>query len=314
MNQAILILLVLTTLLLLGVILLYQDARNRRIQRQLSVAVPVRNTVVVSNQFRPASRLRSKTKLDRLLLLALGYEADAPRTWPVSYVAMISGAFAIVITFASMSVLPFWLASIAGCVVGCMTARTLFLWLQRSYADRLLRQLPDTIELIVSAVRAGLPVAEAFRGIARDMPEPTGRQFSEVVNDLTLGRTPDQALHSVFERTHVEEYAMFSVTVAVQSRAGGGLAETLQTLGDTVRQRVALAGRAKALAGEAKLSARVLSSLPFVAGCLLYFERHDALDPLFHEPRGRILLMIGLTSLGMGILTMRRMIRKGTTV
>ena len=108
---------------------------------------------------------------------------------------------------------------------------------------------------------------------------------------------------------------MLSVIWRCKGKAGGRLAETLrETLGDTIRERIALAGRAKALAGESNLSARVLASLPFAAGILLYFERPASMDTLFYDPRGRVLFAIGLTSLIMGILTMRHMIKKGTTV
>jgi tight adherence protein B len=135
-----------------------------------------------------------------------------------------------------------------------------------------------------------------------------------MMDEIALGRPAEEALLNVHHRTHVMEFAIFSVTLAVQSKAGGRLAETVQTLADTVRQRVALAGRAKALAGEAKLSARVLASLPFLAALGLYLGRPDSLSPLFNDPRGRVLLSVGIVSLVLGILTMRRMIRTGTTV
>ena len=122
--------------------------------------------------------------------------------------------------------------------------RALFGWDQHRYAERLLRQLPDTMELITSAVRAGLPVDEACRAVAREMQAPTRDQFSLMLDDMSLGRLPEEALRGVFDRTQVQEYAIFSVTLGVANKSGGRLAETLQTLGDTVRERVALAGRA----------------------------------------------------------------------
>ena len=91
---------------------------------------------------------------------------------------------------------------------------------------------------------------EAFRTVARDMPQPTAGQFKIVCNELALGSSPSEALENVYLRTQVAEYAIFAVTLAVQLKSGGGLSETLLTLGETVTQRVALAARAKALAGE----------------------------------------------------------------
>jgi tight adherence protein B len=306
------ILAILVQMLGFGLFVLYHDARERRVQRQLANALPERQVEIAARR-RVPPRPRN-AKLDRVLSTVFKYEANAPRKWPVSYVVLFSCAAAFGGLIISHLVFPLWVALLDAIVTACLTARMLFVWQQRRYADQLLRQLPDAVQLIVSAVRAGLPVSEAFKTVAKRMPNPTKQQFELVCSELDLSRAPEETLHSVYQRTHVDEYAMFSVTLAVQSRAGGGLAETLQTLGDTLRQRVALAGRAKALASEAKLSSRVLSGLPFIAAFLLYLERPDALNPLFYDPRGRVLLAIGATSLSMGILTMRHMIRKGTTV
>src|SRR6185295_7524387 len=94
------------------------------------------------------------------------------------------------------------------------------------------------------------PVNEAFRTVAKEMPQPTAGQFAVVCSELSLGMPPAEAVEAVYRRTQVAEYGIFAVTLAVQLKSGGALTETLQTLGDTVRQRVALAARAKALAGE----------------------------------------------------------------
>ena len=100
----------------------------------------------------------------------------------------------------------------------------------------------------------------------------------------------------------------------MQSKSGGRLAETLQILGDAIRERIALAGRAKALAAEATLSARVLAALPIVSSIVMYVERPDAFQLMFHDPRGQKLFAVGITTLVLGIFTMRQMIRKGTAV
>ena len=136
--------------------------------------------------------------------------------------------------------------------------------------------------MVTSAVRSGLPVNEAFRTIAREMPQPTAGQFAIVCNELALGRPPEEAIEDVYQRTQVAEYGFFAVTLGVQMKSGGGLAETLQTLADTVRQRVALAARAKALAGEVIFSSRALSLAPLIVGGLLYLISPATIDLLLH--------------------------------
>src|SRR5258708_8570796 len=146
-----------------------------------------------------------------------------------------------------------------------MLWRAIFGWETRRYTMRLTRQLPDVIELLSSTVSAGLPAIEGLRNVAREMPTPTREQFERVVQEIGLGVTQDAALMNLHGRTGVTEYAILAVTLGVQARSGGRLVETVQTLAETVRQRLAIVARGHALAAESKLSAYVIAAMP-VAG------------------------------------------------
>ena len=197
------------------------------------------------------------------------------------------------------------LAVSVGSIVGCVLARGVFGWELNNYQAKLLAQLPDALELVVNTTRAGLPVAEAIRAIAREMPEPTRGEFLRAGNDITLGASPDEVLVSMHRRTRLLEYAIFGVTVAVQTRSGGRLSESVMNLADIVRQRATVAAKAKALSAEARLSARILTLLPFVGGISMSVINPSYLDPLFSDPRGKEMLMIGIGTLVMGAITMR---------
>jgi len=195
-----------------------------------------------------------------------------------------------------------------------MVVRGLFGWQQRRLANQLFRQLPDTIQLVTSTVRSGLPVNEAFRIISRQMPQPTAGQFAIVCSEVSLGRPPEEAVEAVYRRTRVVEYGMFATTLAVQLKSGGSLAETLQTLGDTVSQRVGLAARAKALAAEVIFSAKALSYAPVIVGGILYWINPQSVDLLFYDPTGNMLLAYAVTSVIIGNLVIRWMIRRDTAL
>jgi tight adherence protein B len=204
--------------------------------------------------------------------------------------------------------------SLAAAIVAIMVVRGLFGWQQRRLANQLFRQLPDTIQIVTSTVRSGLPVNEAFRTIAREMPQPTAGQFAIVCSELSLGRPPEEAIEAVYRRTQVAEYAMFAVTLAVQLKSGGSLSETLQTLGDTVSQRVAMAARAKALAGEVIFSSRALSCAPLIVGGLLYSISPQSIDLLFYDPTGNMLLAYAIGSVIIGHFVIRWMVRRETAL
>ncbi|WP_248313079.1 type II secretion system F family protein [Bosea sp. F3-2] len=204
--------------------------------------------------------------------------------------------------------------AIAAFVAALFAVRGLFGWQRHRLATQLFRQLPDAIEMVVGAVRSGLPVGEAFRSIAREMPQPTAGQFAVAVSEMGLGAPLEDALEGIRERTGVAEYGFFAVTLAVQAKAGGNLSETLRTLSDTVRQRVTLAGRAKAMAGEVIFSSGALSLAPWIIGSGLYLLNPRLVDLLFTDPTGQRLLAYAIVSVILGALVISWMVRRNTAI
>jgi tight adherence protein B len=304
------IIIVLLLLICAAVVTLLLDARQRRIDRQLAIALPPSHLVSLPS----IRRLHAET---RWLLLSrmLCYRVGITYEWHPAYV-LLAGVLAAAAIFYANTLLGFSMlyVSLAAAMVTILVVRGLFGWQQRRFTNKLFRQLPDTIELVTSTVRSGLPVNEAFRTVARDMPQPTAAQFAIVCSELTLGRPPEEAVEDVYRRTQVAEYGIFAVTLAVQMKSGGSLSETLQTLADTVRERVALAARAKALAGEVIFSSRALSAAPLIVGGLLYSINPETVDLLFYDPTGRMLLAYAIASVILGSLVIRWMIRRETAL
>lgn len=305
-----LILIVLLLLICAAGMTLLLDARQRRIDRQLAIALPASQSATLLS----IRRLQVESRWLFLHRLA-NYRAGIAYDLRPVYV-LLAGVVAATAIFYANTLLGFSIlyVSVAAAIVALMVVRGLFGWQQRRLANQLFRQLPDTIQLVTSTVRSGLPVNEAFRTISREMPQPTAGQFAVVCSEMSLGRPPEEALEDVYRRTQVAEYGMFAVTLAVQMKSGGRLSETLQTLADTVRQRVALAARAKALAGEVIFSSRALSAAPLIVGGLLYWINPQTVDLLFYDPTGRMLLAYAIASVIIGTLVIRWMIRRETAL
>ncbi|MHC2463533.1 type II secretion system F family protein [Bradyrhizobium embrapense] len=289
---------------------LWLDGRQRRMERQIEIALPTSDAAV------PLS-IRRAAKVSRwdMLYRLINYRPDIVYLVRPGYVLLAAGLPVAAIIYANgILKFPGEYAGIAAGVVALLTVRGLFGWQQRRFTDLLFRQLPDTVQLVTSTVRSGLPVNEAFRTIAKEMPQPTAGQFAIVCSELSFGRSPEEAVEAVYRRTGVAEYAMFAVTLAVQLKTGGSLAETLQTLGETVRQRVALAQRAKALAGEVIFSSRALTAAPVIVGGLLYMINPPSVDLLLYDPVGHMLLAFVVCSVLSGHFVIRWMIRRETTL
>lgn len=292
------------------VVTLWLDARQRRVDRQLTIALPEAEAMKLVSIRRAQASARN-----RFLHRLFNYSADTPYAWGPAYV-LLAGVIAAGAIFYANSLLKFPLlyVSIVAVGVALLVVRGLFGWQQYRFTSQLFRQLPDVVQLVVSTVRAGLPVNEAFRAIAREMPQPTAGQFAIVCSEINFGRAPEEAIESIFRRTGVTEYGIFAVTLAVQLKSGGSLAETLQTLAETVTQRVALAARAKALAGEVIFSSRALSLSPLIIGGLLYMINPSTIDMLFYDPTGNKLLAYAVGSVIVGHFVIRWMIRRETTL
>src|SRR2546426_6805785 len=303
-----LIIIVLLLLICAAGMTLLLDARQKRIDRQLAIALPTSHLPSLPS----IRRLQAGSRWLFLHRLA-NYRPGIAYDWHPAYV-LLAGVIAAAAIFYANTLLKFstLYVSLAAAIVALMVVRGLFGWQQRRLANQLFRQLPDAIQLVTSTVRSGLPVHEAFRTIAREMPQPTAGQFAIVCSEVNLGRPPEEAVEAVYRRTQVAEYAMFAVTLAVQLKSGGSLAETLQTLGDTVSQRVALAARAKALAGEVIFSSRALTVSPLIAGALLYASNPQTVDLLFSDPTGNKLLAYAVASVLIGHLVISWMVRRET--
>jgi tight adherence protein B len=317
MRASLLIPVVLLLVVLIGAAFaVLADSRNARLMRRVDELVPPRDTLggAPGRGLDIRAEREPGRRIGALLLRFLRVPVDMPAAHVIAPRVVWSAGVIVAVTTALVG-LAYMSVSQAiglGLVAGVLLLRAVFGWERSSYCGALVRQLPDAIELVVSATRAGLPIREAFRGIAEEMPTPTSLEFGRIVNEMALGVPPEDALLSLHRRTRVSEYAIYAVTIGVQIKSGGRLAETIQTLAETVRQRLAMAARAHALASEARTSAVILASLPFVGGALLSAINPGYLTPLFHDPRGVRMLTYAVIGVVFGIWAMRQMIVRAT--
>src|SRR5262249_18920337 len=164
-----LIIIVLLLLICAAVMTLWLDARQRRIDRQLEIALPTSQAASLPS----IRRLQTESRWLFLHRLA-NYKAGIAYDLRPAYV-LLAGVIAAAAIFYANTLLGFSVlyVSLAAIIVTIMVVRGLFGWQRRRIANQLFRQLPDTIELVTSTVRSGLPVQEAFRTISREMPQPT---------------------------------------------------------------------------------------------------------------------------------------------
>lgn len=195
-------------------------------------------------------------------------------------------------------------------VVWLLSVRQFYRWCEKRRLRILFEQFPDALAMLVRAVRVGIPVTEGMRSIATDCPDPTGREFRQVVDQISLGVTLEQALGGLAERNQLPEYGFFATALALQSETGGTVSDTLERLSDVIRKRVSLREHARALAAEARTSIGILAALPVFTGGALAVLNPDYISTLFIDPQGQRIFTIALGSLSTGIITMRTIVSR----
>jgi tight adherence protein B len=170
------------------------------------------------------------------------------------------------------------------------------------------KQLPDTLTLLSTSLRAGYSLLQAVEAVASEAPNPTAREFSRAVTEARLGIPVTEALDAITERTQSEDWRWAAMAVEIQREVGGNLSEVLQTVADTMLQRNRLKGEIRALTAEGRISAFVLGSLPFAMGLFLWTTNREYLQPLFDETFGQIAIGFGLLLIAAGIFWLRKII------
>ena len=183
------------------------------------------------------------------------------------------------------------------------------LWISRVAKKRALRfnlLFPEAIDLMVRALRAGLPVQEAIANVARDIKEPVGSIFGRAHQEMQLGAPIEAALWRVAKTVQTDEFNFLIVAVSIQRDTGGNLAETLANLSTLLRARQQLRLKIRAFTSEARATMLIMVGLPFLVGGGLFFVSPDYMTPLFTTTTGQMVAAAAACSMVCGIFIMNK--------
>jgi tight adherence protein B len=171
-------------------------------------------------------------------------------------------------------------------------------------------QLADTLQLLSGSLRAGYSLMQAIDAVAREADAPTSDEFGRVVVETRLGRDTNDAFQALADRLQVEDFAWVMQAIQIHREVGGDLAEVLDTVGDTIRERDQVRRQVKALSAEGRLSAYVLLALPFGVGGLIFITNRPYIAELTSGGLlGWGLLGTGAVLMTIGVLWMRNLVK-----
>jgi tight adherence protein B len=187
-----------------------------------------------------------------------------------------------------------------------------FNWLSYRRAKRLARfdeLLPDALDLIGRALRAGHSFPSALQMAGSELPAPIGEEFQQTFDEVNFGIALPDAMTNLANRVPSLDLKFFVIAVLIQRETGGNLSEVLGNISGIIRDRIKLFGQVRVLTAESRISGWVLALLPFVMTAFLWIINPSFMSRLWTHPTGRTLLAIGLTMMIVGVLWMRRIIR-----
>lgn len=169
-------------------------------------------------------------------------------------------------------------------------------------------EFPGSIDVIIRGVKAGLPVGDCFRVIASEGQEPVRSEFRRIIESQAVGLTTGEAVERFSERVPIPEASFFSIVINIQAKSGGNLSEALGNLSRVLRDRKKMKAKIQAMSSEAKASAGIIGSLPFLVGGAVYLTTPAYMEVLFITHVGKIVIACGLLWMAIGIFIMRKMI------
>ena len=177
---------------------------------------------------------------------------------------------------------------------------------QRKRFRALNNQLGDTILLLSNALKAGYSFAQAMATIARSAPEPMCDEFNRAVREMNLGITVDDALEHMNGRIESDDFDLMVTAVQIHRVVGGNLAEILDTIAFTIRERIRIQGEIRTLTAQARASGYIITGLPFALTAILTFISPTYITPMFHNFLGIGMLILALIMMGIGYAIIRR--------
>ena len=198
------------------------------------------------------------------------------------------------------------LSGLIGFFLGYMLPR---FWVGRRISGRLgafNKQLPDTIVLLSNSLRAGSSFLQSIELVSREGGPPMSEEMGRVVREVNLGLGMEEALSNLVRRIKSDDLDLMVTAIGIQQQVGGNLAEILDTIAFTIRERVRIKGEINTLTAQGRVSGYLVAFLPIGLGAALNAINPAFMEPLFTQTIGRILIGVGAVMMTIGFLAIRK--------
>ena len=247
-------------------------------------------------------KLIPREEMLRLRLVRAGMEVSIG-----IYILICLAVGLVGITGAAIAGLPLPAAALTGVFLGLGLPHYYVGARFKRRQTRFITYFPDAIDLMVRGVKAGLPITEAIKAASEEIPDPVSVELKRIIDGVRVGRKMNELLEETCKRLNLPEFNFFAISLSIQTETGGNLAETLNNLSEVLRGRRQLKRKIKALSSEAKASAYIIGSLPFIMCLLIWFMNAEYIEGLFMDVRGQFMIGGALAMIATGAMVMSKM-------
>jgi tight adherence protein B len=198
------------------------------------------------------------------------------------------------------------LSGVIGFILGYMLPR---FWVGRRIGGRLAafnKQLPDTTTLLSNSLRAGSSFLQSIELVSREGGPPMSEEMGRVVREVNLGLGMEEALHNLVRRIKSDDLDLMVTAISIQQQVGGNLAEVLDTIAFTIRERIRIKGDINTLTAQGRVSGYLVAFLPIGLGAALNAINPAFMEPLFTQTIGRILIGVGVVMMTIGFFAIKK--------
>jgi tight adherence protein B len=194
------------------------------------------------------------------------------------------------------------------CVLGFFAPRLYVSLLRNRRLRAFDNQLGDTINLMVNGIRAGYSIMQAMEAVSEEMGPPISEEFGRVVREVQLGLTLEQSLHNMLRRITSDDLDMMVTAINVQREVGGNLAEVLDAISHTIRERIRIKGEIRALTAYGRGAGNLLTAVPIILAFVIYLITPDFMELLWTDRCGWVMIGVAILGIILGYIVIRKIV------
>lgn len=264
------------------------------------VQKPVKETLMI--RFKDAY-INTKSYRKQQKLIAQAYIKVKPEELALS--SMLGGVVLALLLWLFQKNL---MTAIAGFLLGMVLPIFVLRIMGQKRAKQMNKQLPQALSILSNGLRAGFSFPQAMGVVTKEMEAPIAEEFGKVLQDSQLGKPMDEALADFNKRTDDEDLSIFISTLLTQMQVGGDLAEVLDIIAQTIRERMELHGQIRTLTSQSKFSAIVIGVLPIAIGVALFFMNPEYIGVLFTDPLGLVMVAAAAVMMVLGFIALYKIV------